>query len=450
MKILIITYDMIPYSPTWGGAQRMYYLAETLLSQGNEVNIICCERKMYGWFGHTLNAKLVPVEYKGILIKSKVADKKYENKSELPSKKEIIVNYAKSLIKKKGIVYKTFNFCDRIIYNEPNFMTGYIASNWADRSWNKIHNVLTNNMYDAVLLSGPPFGFWKIIKRIKTLVNCPIILDYRDPWNLWKKGSIFTKYKERKYLKYSDMVVFTNNRLRNDMIKEFHLERKKTEVVTNGYADENWNFSEKKFDNLQNNSDRLKIAYVGSITFDKTQNTYRDPSIFLRALEYVLSEGYNIEMVFVGVNDVNSPEVQLLKKKFGDDRIKFYGFIESKSSVKYMLEADALLLLHNSNDQSGKYIVSGKLYDYIKARKYILYIGNDDDTHQEIINSNNLGKTVKNNVNDIEETLIKLCIMKKNNSLTINDIDTTKYSRSYQNDSYINIIRKLVKTLKNP
>ena len=31
-KILIITYEMIPFADNWGGCQRIYYLAQALVS----------------------------------------------------------------------------------------------------------------------------------------------------------------------------------------------------------------------------------------------------------------------------------------------------------------------------------------------------------------------------------------------------------------------------------
>ena len=40
-KHIIITWNMLPFTDNWGGCQRMYYLADSLISAGDSVEIIC-------------------------------------------------------------------------------------------------------------------------------------------------------------------------------------------------------------------------------------------------------------------------------------------------------------------------------------------------------------------------------------------------------------------------
>ena len=60
-NILIITYDMIPYSGSWGGCQRVYYFAKELCKTNN-VFMISSKKNYYGNFGKDIPFEIYYIE----------------------------------------------------------------------------------------------------------------------------------------------------------------------------------------------------------------------------------------------------------------------------------------------------------------------------------------------------------------------------------------------------
>lgn len=446
MKLLIIAYDMIPYSVTWGGAQRMFFLANSAVEEGIEVDVICCKKKYIGDYGNVLNANLKSIEYKGPLIKNILKNSLVDWKAGTAAGQKISI--AKKATKDKSKIYKILDRIDRAIYNEPNFMTGYITSSWIKYSYLDFKKVVQDG-YDAFILTGPPFGFWiKAIKIIKRRSNALIILDYRDPWNLWRKGTIATRGKERRCIEHADLVICTNQSLREDMGKFFCLSREKICVIPNGFSEENWSMVSSNFKDDTIETGVLNILYAGSISFDANETT-RNPIFFLDALEGLLCKGYDISVTFVGVKYPDSKSVQKVRRRFAGRKLFIKGEVSSIDANNYMNCADVLLLIHTANGSSAKYIVSGKLYDYIRAGKYIMDIGDEDINHKQLIEENGIGISVKNDVNDITEALRGIYRKKVFGNLEIEKIDVSRFSREHQNKKYLKYIKNVIEKKKS-
>ena len=99
----------------------------------------------------------------------------------------------------------------------------------------------------------------------------------------------------------------------------------------------------------------MNLTYVGSIN-----DMYPIDGI-LEAIK-----GIDIELLFIG--NVSSP----IRDKLKGHRI--INYVDHTESIRYMIESEVLLLIiprHIGNDM----IITGKIYEYIAARKPILCIG---------------------------------------------------------------------------
>ena len=269
------------------------------------------------------------------------------------------------------------------------------------------------------------------------------ILDYRDPWNLWNMGNQLSRHNEYSIIRLADHVVFVNERLRDDTIKLFNLDKNRCSVVFNGYSEKDWQEIIRDNENLSLNKRReqLIISYIGSMSFNK--GGYRDLSTFLLALEKFRYKD-KVRIRFVGAEA--SEEAEEIAKKFKNS-IEFIPRVSYKRSLEYMLDSDILLLVH-TDKKSAKYVVTGKFFDYARSGKIILGISNDKDAYfMNLIERHKLGIASLNEEEQILKALNLIYYEWDNGK--IDDLRKTSsqelknFSRDNQNKEFIKILHNL-------
>lgn len=442
-KVLIITYDMIPHASSWGGCQRMYYLSKFLVKRGYDVTVFSCKKHTNTTFGNDICFKTYSLEIKSRFLK-KFVYSKGDNTTNIVENKDSqgFLSKARNLIKTyKGLM----NFLlkvDAFFYNEPTFLAGPISLNWIKTNYNQIREYIEKEKISTVIVSVPAFNLLRIGELLKRDFKNRICLiyDYRDPWNMWKRTSIGCFNREKRYLKYADKVVCTNAQLLKDMSDVFNCKIEKFSVVSNGYSNEQW---EKARATRTNFNNKFVISYIGSIeiVYSGIRNVYN----LIDAYRRILNKCPNMQIQFVGVNNINLPNVLNLEQEFGE-RILFIPSVPAQESFTYMLNSNALLLLHTTEDDSSKYIISGKFYDYIRANKPIMSIGSKNGIHHQFVTEYGLGVSVVDDADAIEIALVN---MYRNWEKRIDDeakaIDVECFSREEQYETYNKIILKNVR-----
>jgi len=433
-KVIIITYDMIPHATTWGGSQRMYFLADFLVRKGIDTSVFSCEKKTINDYGNKINFKQYQLKINNRFYKKIIDSKSSTNFDKDNSSK----NKLKKFIKSNKLLFQLLRKIDRKIFNEPSFLAGVLSRSWVKSYYSEINTYIQKNNISTVIISGPPFGMFLIGKKIKLKHSVRVIYDYRDPWNLWYQKSMCGRIYERNYLKYSDTIVCTNNNLIVDMAKKYKIKPDKFLLISNGFSNNSWIGIDTKY---YKKNKKLTISYIGIMDMSKSSNYgYRNISILLEAFDKCLKEGKDIKLVFVGVVNPFSNYSLLLKDKYGDN-IEIVGVKSSNDANNYMIASDALLLLHTVVDSSSKYIISGKMYDYIKSNRYILSIGEETGLHNFLIEEYNLGINCQNKKENIYFALNYIYSKWLENKLTVSMLNIEMFSREYQNKLYyLNII----------
>jgi glycosyltransferase involved in cell wall biosynthesis len=440
-SVVIVSYDMIPHATSWGGSQRMYFLSEYLVQNNYDVTVFSCKKHTNNHYGHNINFRNKSIEVSNIFYRNFLYSKKSSQSSENGNSSYNRTRKIREFVKNIKFVFKMVVKIDKYIFNEPSFLTGLIVRNWSKHTANEIKSFINKNNIKNVIITAPPFAMLsmgKILKKFDSNLN--IIMDYRDPWNLWKKQSEFAWHLEKKALKYCDKITCTNENLAYDMATAFKIDRNKFCVVSNGFSEELWKNIEvaNRCDNNQ-----MVITYAGSIDFSKSSELgYRNTKIILQSLEKCMKSGKRIKIRFVGVVDPYSQECINLKKKF-DENIEIIGVVSNEESVKYMLDSDVLLLIHTATDSSSNYLVSGKLYDYIKAQKPILSVGSPNGLHAQIISREGLGIHVENENESVDQAFNEFYNMWVENELNLpSSIDVEKYSRNIQYSKIENLFKE--------
>lgn len=442
-SVLIITYDMIPYCATWGGCQRMYYLGEFLVSKGYQVTVFSVKKGSYDFFGNEISFVNKPIRAKNIFVNAVLMSKgktqaernAYNNESNLQK----MFFHMRKIVKNNQTLFRIVNFLDKALYNEPGSLTGILSRSWIRSTKREIGKHLSENRVKNVIVSAPPFGMFSIAEHLKKHnANINLILDYRDPWNLWKDNNILSKRLEKRYLNYADRIVCTNEDLALAMSAKFGVSQSKFAVIQNGYSEKGW--SGISFTPSTTNKASMIVTYVGVIDlFYSSKVGYRDFSVFLEALETCLLENKKIKFRLVGVVSKETEYARYLKSKYGDN-VEFIGVLDNRDSNIEMVQSDVLLLVHTTGDDSSKYLVSGKMYDYIRAGKPILSIGAVGGLHDNLVKRENLGVSCSNDHEEIYRSLCHLYSLWEKNALSVDMGDITKYSREFQYRKYINLL----------
>jgi glycosyltransferase involved in cell wall biosynthesis len=332
-----------------------------------------------------------------------------------------------------------------LLFNEPNPGMGILGYIWVENVKQEVKDIIRDKKIKKVIISGPHFSLFKVAEFIKQQSNdVKVILDYRDPWNLWNNAKGFSYMKEKKYLHIADRIVVFSDAFRRDMINEFNIEGRKICTVMNGYSEGVWN-SLKSFEGCRENGGKGKLimSYIGSIDL-ASKRGHRNPLELLKAYKE-FKYNYDIVLRFIGV--INSPtEIENIKETFGNS-LEIRGQISYKDSLLEMMRSDVLLLLNTENCNFTKYVYNAKFFDYLKSGKVIWGIGKQTVLLNELIEKYKLGIISENSKKEILEKVYLLHKYWKShelNTLRKNELlDISIYSREHQNKQYFELLEHL-------
>jgi len=151
--------------------------------------------------------------------------------------------------------------------------------------------------------------------------------------------------------------------------------------IPNGYDETD--LKEEKF----SRNTRFKIRYMGSLK----DRQYIDT--FFKVLEDLSSDaGFNGKIDLEIIGKVHkSVKQRILEKNYGDFKISFMGYQDHDEALKFIAQADALLFIIGKGPR-GKFITTGKLYEYMMVMKPIIAFGPLEGEANKIITSSKLGK----------------------------------------------------------
>ena len=150
-RILIIAYDMPPYSATWGGAQRMFYLANYLMHMGEYVEAITFDKGII-CKNYECQPLFVTVGYP--LQKTNQRN----NSNNVPTKN---INSGIATIKKRA------KSLINVFFNENSSTTALNTFLWVKQNKDKILYKIEQEKFDTIIVSIPPFAMSSILVYIK-------------------------------------------------------------------------------------------------------------------------------------------------------------------------------------------------------------------------------------------------------------------------------------------
>ncbi|MFT5674044.1 MAG: glycosyltransferase involved in cell wall biosynthesis [Polaribacter sp.] len=310
---------------------------------------------------------------------------------------------------------------------------------WVNSSVKYLQEYLKSNKIDLIISTGPPHSMHLIANELCEKNNLKWIADFRDPWtdlyyNKEFKQLTLAKNKNKKLetsvLLNADCVLTVSNSLK----KEFAKQAKRVEVITNGFDDEVLS------NNLINLDSKFSISYIGLLPVQS------NPKLLFTVLNELCIENpdfkKDLNINFIGdISDVIKKDIETNNLL---ENTNFIGYVSHQKAIDYQKKAQVLLLLI-PNVEKSEGILTGKLFEYLRAKRPILAIGPENGDLSEILKSTNAGVVVGfNNKAKLRIEIRTLYQQYKKGSLKVNSKNIEQFHRKELTKSLSILIKSLL------
>lgn len=243
----------------------------------------------------------------------------------------------------------------------------------------------------AVISSSAPFTTHLIAKALKLEAGIPWIADLRDLWTQNHNNghtqfrTYFERKLERKTLGLADHLVTVSSPLA-DKLQKLHSSQH-VSVITNGFDP----------DEIYQEADCvdapkcLSIAYTGQI-----YTSGQDPRPLLKVLhELIQDRKIDRDLVRLEFYGQESSELREVVEYYQlTDVVRQHGIVARCTAIEQQRKASALLLLNwDRPEEEGVY--TGKIFEYLAARKPVLSIGGTGGVVKELLDTTNTGVHIR-------------------------------------------------------
>ena len=324
-----------------------------------------------------------------------------------------------------------------IQYIRANYFIPDARKFWIQPSVNFLSNYLEKNHIDAIITTGPPHSMHIIGLELKKKLGIKWISDFRDPWTeidyfqqlpLTKKATKKHQDLEQEVLIKSDMVVVVGETMKEKFLQH----TKKIEVLTNGF-DTIEDLSTQKLD------EKFSITHVGLMNSD------RNPTILWEVLNEISNTNLNFknDLRIKLIGKLDDAVIQDLKV-FDHNTIETIPYLDHKDVGKYQASSQILLLSINEVP-SAKGIITGKIFEYLQAKRPILAIGPEDGDAAMILKNTNAGTIIGfKNKTALKATILNLYKDYKEGVLFVKSINIEQYHRKNITSQLAEVIKKVV------
>lgn len=320
-----------------------------------------------------------------------------------------------------------------MIWIRGNFFIPDARMFWIKPSVRYLTSYLKTHPVDAIISTGPPHSMHLIALGLKKNLALPWIADFRDPWTQIDfydqlKLSAFADRKhkrlEKQVLSTADKVVTISNSCGADLEA---LGGRQVDVITNGYDEDDF-----QFEQLPEVSPGFMFHHTGAL--NKDRNPYTLWKVLGDLCRENLALKNDLVLQFTGKTD--AVVFQHLSDMGLEANARKIEYMPHSDVVKAMAQSPVLLLPLN-NTPNNKGVLSGKLFEYLAARRPILAIGLPDGDAAAIIRETGAGELFGfDDYNGIKAAVLQLYANYKAGKLYTASGDIRQFSRKSCAQSY--------------
>jgi glycosyltransferase involved in cell wall biosynthesis len=309
---------------------------------------------------------------------------------------------------------------------------------WVNKSVRFLQNYIIENKIETIISTGPPHSMHLIAQKLRLNNSLKWIADFRDPWtslyyNEDFRLSNFAKNKNKKLettvLKNADCILTVSNVLK----EEFEKTAKNVAVITNGFDEETFAVKSLKLD------DQFSISYIGLLP--KQSN----PKVLFKVLNALCknNSSFSDDLKINFIGDISEEVKKEISANNLMEKVSFKGYVSHQKAIEYQKKSQVLLLLI-PNVKKSKGILTGKLFEYMTAKRPILAIGPEDGDLSDILNNTNAGVVVGfKNEEKLSSEIVQLYNQYKKGVLQVNSVNLEQYHRRKLTENLSEIIHNL-------
>ena len=259
-----------------------------------------------------------------------------------------------------------------------NFFLPDARRGWIKYAFAEACRIIEKYGIDTVITTGPPHSTHLIGLKIKKKYRVKWIVDFRDPWTaIFYNESLYqTQWAKRINLRYERATLNACDHLTlvADDREQLNIASSKIVFIPNGYDTSD-------FCNRETlHSEVFTICYTGTIA-----GNY--PTGILFEAFKALQQEITFKLRFVG--KVTDPVREKFVAQLGNS-VEFVDFVPHNEAINIMASSDVLLLLIPYAENS-KFILTGKVFEYLATGKPVLVVGPADSKAAQIVQQANAG-----------------------------------------------------------
>ena len=310
-----------------------------------------------------------------------------------------------------------------MIWVRGNFFIPDARKFWIKPSITYLSDYIKKNKIDAIISTGPPHSMHLIALGLHSSFNIPWIADFRDPWTQidFYSQLKLSSYADNKHKKLENSVLTKASKVvtispscGTDLEK---LGNRKVDVITNGFDVDDF-----LFDSNLKPLEGFMFHHIGALNKD------RNPYTLWKVLGELCKENpeFKKDLIIKFTGKTDAIAFDDLKKNGILDNVQKTDYLPHSEVVKLMTQSPILLLaLNNTPNNAG--VLSGKLFEYLAAKRPIFGIGPPNADAAAILNETKAGSMIHfDDFEGMKTQVLNLYNKYKNNTLVVTSavIDT--------------------------
>ncbi|MBL7870504.1 MAG: glycosyltransferase family 4 protein [Cyclobacteriaceae bacterium] len=260
---------------------------------------------------------------------------------------------------------------------------------WIRPSISFLNKKLENEKFDAIISTGPPHSNHLIARKLSKKKEIPWLADFRDPWTTmdYYQDMRLTRWADNRHhalelnvLKSASVTVVVGRQMKQEFDQKG---ARRVEIITNGFDESDFEVSP----NVTLDSE-FSIVHVGS--FLKRRN----PEMLWKAIARLKKENHPI-VHHLKIKLIGRVEQTILDSIVRNGLTEFLiqiPFVPHNEVGKYLQSAH-VLLLPIDNFEGSKWVLTGKLFEYLASRRPVLCIGPTDGDAAKLLAETGVGET---------------------------------------------------------
>jgi glycosyltransferase involved in cell wall biosynthesis len=297
---------------------------------------------------------------------------------------------------------------------------------WIKPSVSFLIKKLKQEKIHAVISTGPPHSNHLIAYNLAKKTGIPWLADFRDPWTTmdYYKDFKLTRFADKKHHSLESKILLSASAVivvGSFMREEFESKgAKRVELITNGFDASDF------ADGPQTLDADFTLVHVGSFFKRRNPDALWKAITQLKKINHPLLQHLKVKLI----GRIDPFVLASIEQNDIGEFFEQIPFIPHNEVINFLNSAQ-ILLLPIDNFEGSRWVLTGKLFEYMASKRPVLCIGPTDGDAAMIIKETGIGETFAfDDQNGLFNYLIK-----RHDLYLVNELereknaDVTKYSR---------------------